>query len=189
MRSTTWTAAISLAAVGVLLTACAPAQSVDAERPASSYTPAPTASEFPTGEPEPEEPTCLNIVSQETIDTLEAEGFILIDDYQDHLMSEHRVELMFFDNGGVDCVWGIAGGGDSLVSFGYSPISAADAEVAQQRLEENGYHRSESGGEVSYTIDPSNDLLSMGDVFLFTDGEWFHSTSLEAIDEMRAHLG
>ncbi len=189
MRNMFWVAAAAATVVGLLVSGCAPDQEVDALPPASDFTPAPEATSFPTEEPEPVVPTCMTIISESMIETLEADGFVLIEDHQDHLSSEHSVELMFFDNGGVDCMWGIAGGGDSLVSFGYSTISAADAASAQDRLAESGYQRAESGSDVSYSIDPRDDLLGIGDVFMFTDGEWFHSTTFEAIDEMRAHLG
>src|SRR5690606_24382404 len=117
---------VTMAVVVIMgLAGCAPQQTVDAAPPPSTITPAPSSP--PTAEPEPVEPDCMNIISETTIATLEAEGFVLIEDHLDHLSSDHSVELMFFDNGGVDCMWGIAGGGDSLVSFGYSSIDGADA--------------------------------------------------------------
>ena len=119
----------ALALVSMVVTGCAASPELEPEAPPTTKAP---ASQTPTPEPTPTPfvPDCLNIISDDTQATLNAEGFVLIEEHEHKLRVEQRVEVMFFDNGGVDCLWGIAGGGDSLVVFGYSEISPADATAA-----------------------------------------------------------
>ncbi|MEX1079306.1 MAG: hypothetical protein WED09_09395 [Homoserinimonas sp.] len=144
--------------------------------------------ETPTPTPPPFVPDCYNIISDQTEETLSAEGFILIEEYENKLRVEQRVEALFFDNGGVDCLWGIAGGGDSLVAFGYSEITPADAVQAQDRLAAIGYTRTDEGGDIVLSTDPATDVMGVGDVFVFSDGQWYHSTTREAIAELRDNV-
>src|SRR5690554_3214889 len=144
--------------------------------------------ETPTPTPTPFVPDCHNIITDDAEETLDAEGFVLVDEHESKLRVEQRVEALFFDNGGVDCLWGIAGGGDSLVVFGYSEITPADATEAQSRLEAEGYLRSEDAGDVVLSIDPEMDVMGIGDVFVFSADEWFHSTTLQAVAEIRTQV-
>lgn len=177
----------ALVLISVIVSGCA--SSPDLEPAAQPTTKAP-ASETPTPTPTPTRfvPDCLSIISDETEETLEAEGFVLIEEHEHKIKVEQRVEAMFFDNGGVDCLWGIAGGGDSLVAFGYSEISPGDAAVAQDKLAADGYLRIEEGADVVLSLDPATDLMGIGDVFLFAAGEWFHSTTREAVDQVRLNI-
>ena len=179
-------AAAALAVVAVITTACAPEAELAPAPAATADTPIP--SETPTPTPTPFVPSCLNIISADTIETLESEGFVLIDGHENKLRVEGRVETMFFDNGGVDCLWGIEGGGDSLVAFGYSEITPDDATYAQGELSAAGYVRTDESGDVILSIDPAEDVMGIGDVFVFSGNEWFHSTTREAVEEMRQHL-
>jgi len=144
--------------------------------------------ETPTPTPTPFVPDCHNIITDQAEETLEAEGFVLIDEHENKVRVEKRVETRFFDNGGVDCLWGISGGGDSLVVFGYSKITPADAAEAQAQLEAEGYLRSEEEGEVVLSIDPQTDVMGIGDVFVFSADEWFHSTTRQAVEEIRTQV-
>ena len=178
--------AAAFAAIAVIVSGCAVEPELKpAPPPANNQaqpepTPTPTATRFV--------PTCLNIISADTMATLEAEGFVLIEEHENDLRAENRVEVAFFDNGGVDCLWGIAGGGDSLVAFGYSPITPAAISGVQAQLADSGYVRSEEGGDVIYSIDPAADVMGVGDVFLFSDDAWYHSTTREALEEIRQNI-
>lgn len=179
-------AATAFAVVAVIVSGCAAEQDLKPAPPAATnqalprVTPTPTPTEFV--------PTCLNIISDDTIATLEAEGFVLIEDHENDLRVENRVEATFFDYGGVDCLWGIAGGGDSLVAFGYSTITPDAASAAQARLADSGYVRSDDNGDVVFSIDPATDVMGVGDVFLFSGDAWYHSTTREAIEEIRQQI-
>lgn len=149
--------------------------------PTQSDTPTETATPEPTTEPV----TCDNIVTDHTKEILESEGFILIEGHEQELRAEGRLEARFFDYGGVDCLWGIAAGGDSMATFGYSEITAANAADVQAGLAANNYLRSEEGTDIIFVIDPEFDVLAHGDVYLFEDGAWYHSNYRESIEEIR----
>ena len=177
----------ALAAVALIATGCAPSPELE-PAPAPSQAAPKVETPTPTPTPTPFVPDCYNIISEQTQDTLTAEGFVLIEEHERKLRTEQRVELMFFENGGVDCMWGVAGGGDSLVVFGYSEITPAAAAEAQDRLAASDYVRTEDGDDVIMSIDPSADVMGVGDAFLFSNGEWFHSTTREAIAELRENV-
>jgi len=177
----------ALALITVALSGCAPSPELETPAPTEVAAP-PEETPTPTPTPTPYVPDCYNIIEGETEATLAAEGFILIEEHERKLRVEQRVEAMFFDNGGVDCLWGIAGGGDSLVAFGYSPITPEEAATAQEELTANGYVRTEEGTDVVLSIDPATDVMGIGDVFVFSEGEWFHSTTREAITEIRENV-
>lgn len=174
-------ALVSLAVVG-----CAAEQDLKPapERPSEVTRPEKT----PTPTPTPFVPDCHNIITDEAEETLESEGFVLVEEHENKVKVEQRVESMFFENGGVDCLWGIDGGGDSLVSFGYSEITPPQAAEAQATLEAEGYLRSEEAGDVVLSIAPHMDAMGVGDVFVFSAKEWFHSTTLEAVAEIRTQV-
>lgn len=180
--------AAAFAVMAVIVSGCAAGPELDLEPAPPVSTNQAQPEQTPTPMPTPFVPTCLNIVSADTIATLEAEGFVLIEEHEDDLRAESRVEVAFFDNGGVDCLWGIAGGGDSLVAFGYSTITPAAASAVQAQLADSGYARSDEGGDVIYSIDPAADVMGVGDVFLFSDGAWYHSTTREALEEIRQNV-
>ena len=180
-------AAAAFALVAAIASGCSAGPDLEPAPPPATDQALPE--ETPTPTPTPFVPGCLTIISEETIATLEAEGFVLIEEHENDVRAEHRVEAMFFDNGGVDCLWGIAGGGDSLVAFGYTEITPSAAADAQSRLTESGYVRTEEGADVIFSIDPAADVMGIGDVFLFSDGAWYHSTTREAIEEIRSNIG
>ncbi|MHA6668861.1 hypothetical protein ACX3O0_08315 [Homoserinimonas sp. A447] len=180
-------AVTALALVSMVITGCAASPELEAEAPEATKAPS-SETPTPTPTPTPFVPDCLTIISEDTLATLQAEGFVLIEEHEHKLAVEQRVETMFFDNGGVDCLWGIAGGGDSLVAFGYSEISPADAAIAQDRLAADGYLRTEEGADVILSVDPETGPMGVGDVFLFTASEWFHSTTREAVDQIRLNI-
>ncbi|HEU4807464.1 MAG TPA: hypothetical protein VFT01_04320, partial [Homoserinimonas sp.] len=99
-------AATALALVAVSITGCASSPELTPAAPPATETAAPEQTPDPTPTPTPFVPDCLNIISDQTEATLSAEGFILIEEYENKLRVEQRVEAMFFDNGGVDCLWG-----------------------------------------------------------------------------------
>jgi hypothetical protein len=175
--------ATTFAAIALIASACASPPEIKPAPPATTEQAAPEDAPDPT--PTPFVPDCDNIIDAETRATLEAEGFVLLEEHEQKLRVEQRVEAMFFDNGGVDCLWGIAGGGDSLVAFGYSEITPSAASAAQAQLEAEGYARSEEGADVVLSIDPQTDVMGVGDVFVFSEGAWFHSTKREAVERIR----
>ncbi len=179
-------AVTGLVIVAVAIAGCAASLELEPAPVKTSQAAEPT--ETPTPTPTPFVPDCRNIISDEAEDTLEAEGFVLIEEHENKLRVERRVEAMFYDNGGVDCLWGIAAGGDSLVSFGYSEISATDASTAQAELESIGYVRSDEAGDIVLSVDPSMDVMGVGDVFVFSGDEWFHANTREAIAEIRTQV-
>lgn len=174
----------TICVLALLTAGCAaePEQELVTSRPGTTakptQTPAPTETAFA--------PDCTNIVPRSTAATLEAEGFVLVDGHEDKSRAEDRIEQRFFDFGGVDCLWGIAAGGDSLAAFGYSPITPAEATDAQAWLDANGYLRTTEGSDVVYNIDPERDVLAHGDVFLFDADAWYHANLREWIDDIRA---
>lgn len=178
----------ALAMVALIASGCA--QSAELEPASQSTTEAaqPEDTSTPAPTPTPFLPDCHNIISDQTEETLTAEGFVLIEAHESKIKVEQRVEAMFFDYGGVDCMWGIAGGGDSLVVFGYSEITPADAAAAQTQLAAGGYVRTDESGDVVLSIDPATDVMGVGDVFVFSGDEWFHSTTREAIAEIRQNI-
>jgi hypothetical protein len=185
MRTRFAWAAAAFAVITVIASGCgsssdlepAPAATADNAAPAETPTPAPS--------PTPFVPDCTNIIDADTIATLEAEGFVLIEEHEHKVRVEERVETLFFDNGGVDCLWGIAGGGDSLVAFGYSEITPAAAEAAQAQLQDAGYVATTQGTDIVLSIAPEVDVMGVGDVFVFSDGSWFHATTPEAVLRIR----
>lgn len=183
-------AIFAFAAVAVVSVGCADSAELQPEPPPTADVAEPEETPTPTPTPTsaPFVPNCYNIISAHTRDTLAAEGFVLVEEHQNKLRAEQRVETMFFENGGVDCLWGIAAGGDSLVVFGYSEITPAAAAEAQERLTADGYVRTEDGADVVLSIDPAHDVMGIGDAFVFADGEWFHSTTPDAIAELRENI-
>lgn len=176
-----------IAVLALITTGCAPEAELEPAPAAPTQHSQPSETPEPT--PTPVAPTCTTIIDPETITTLESEGFVLIDSHEDDLRAEQRVEARFFDYGGVDCLWGIAAGGDSMATFGYSEITAADAAETQTWLSENGYLRTDEGSDVVFNIDPAVDVMGHGDVFLFEDGAWFHANFREWIDDIRQTVG
>jgi hypothetical protein len=175
--------AAAYAVIALIASGCA--SSPELEPAPAATTEAAVPEETPAPTPTPFVPSCTNIIDADTLATLEAEGFVLIEEHEHKLRVEQRVEAMFFDNGGVDCLWGIAGGGDSLVVFGYSEIPPAAAAAAQAQLEDEGYLRTEEGSDVVLSIDPQTDVMGIGDSFVFSGGAWFHSTTREAVERIR----
>jgi len=96
-------AVTALALVSMVVTGCAASPELEPAAPPATKAP---ASQTPTPEPTPTPfvPDCLNIISDDTQATLNAEGFVLIEEHEHKLKVEQRVEAMFFDNGGVDCL-------------------------------------------------------------------------------------
>lgn len=178
--------AAAFAVIGMIASGCAAGPELSPPPPPATDQALPEPTPTPTATPFV--PTCLTIISADTIATLEAEGFVLIEEHEDDLRTQYRVEAAFFDHGGVDCLWGIAGGGDSLVAFGYSTITPAAESDVQAQLADSGYVRSEEGGDVVYSIDPADDVMGVGDVFLFSDGAWYHSTTRDALEEIRQNI-
>src|SRR5690606_32636644 len=137
----------ALAVISLVVVGCAPEQEL---KPAPERTsPVAQPAETPTPTPTPFVPDCHNIITDQAEETLDAEGFVLVDEHENKVRVEQRVEALFFENGGVDCLWGIAGGGDSLVAFGYSEITPEQAEEAQAHLESEGYRPPEDSGAVA----------------------------------------
>lgn len=176
---------VALAVVAVTASGCAGSPELQPGPSTTQEAAPPPQTETPTPTPTPYVPDCNNIISTETEATLTAEGFVLLEEHESKLRVEQRTEAIFFDNGGVDCLWGVAGGGDSLVAFGYSTITPADAAAAQDQLVASGYTQTEEGADIVLSIDPQTDAMGIGDVFVFSAGEWFHGTTREAVAEIR----
>lgn len=186
MRKSLAATVMACALIGLVATGCSADTETEPLPQPTELAPPPDAAPPPAEEPEaPAAPDCFNIIADSTLETLEAEGFVVIEEHQEKLTSEHRVEELFFDNGGVDCIWGVAGGGDSFVAFGYSTISADAARLAQDQLTESGYVRSESGADVTFSA--KRDFLGTEDYFLFTNGAWFHASTELGLEEIREH--
>lgn len=187
MRVGLVSAAAIIAVIALVTTGCAPEPELEpAPRPTTDQA---QPSETPTPTPTLFEADCMNIVDEETTSTLEAEGFVLVEGYESKLRGEERVEARFFDYGGVDCLWGVAAGGDSLAVFGYSEITAANATETQAWLDANGYLRTEEGDDVVYNLDPALDVMGHGDVFLFDGDAWYHANRREWIEDIRLAVG
>lgn len=150
--------------------------------PTSTPTTAPSASPEPSGAPPL---ACNTIITQETIDGFEAAGYVHEVDYESQIRSEGSIEALFFDHGGLACMWYLPNS-DGWFTAAYSSISESDAVNAQARLEAEGYIRSQDGADVVFSMDPSENLLGHNDTYLFEPDAWFHSSDPNGIAEIRA---
>jgi hypothetical protein len=148
---------------------------------ASTPQPSPSASPKPSGPPPL---SCNTMITQETIDGFEAAGYVHEVDYESDIRSDGSIQALFFDYGGLVCMWYLPNS-DGWFTAGYSEITEAEAVNAQARLEAEGFIRTDEGTDVRYTIDPSVDLLGHNDTYLFEAGAWYHSSDPNGIAEVR----
>lgn len=163
MNSRRLAALTGLLLIGALLTACAddsgpaPARSQEPTSATGDAAPAPTADEL----------TCESMISDGTVAALTEAGW--------------TAEPREFVVGGVElpqgllCFWAdFTVPSDHGQMYGWSPLSAADAERAQAGLEDEGWRREEGPEGVYVTEDPqfamSTDEDGYGMTYLFGDG-------------------
>lgn len=141
----------------------------------------------PTETPEPSGPpalACNTLITQETIDGFEAAGYVHEVDFESQLRSDNRIEALFFDYGGLACLWYLPNS-DGWFTAGYSQLTDEQAREAKSILEAENYLRSENGPEVTYSVNPEVNLLGHNDTYVFVPGAWFHSNHPEGVQEIR----
>lgn len=165
--------AATLAVTALVASACA-AEPQPADTPSSAPTPAETAP-APDAEPAPTEPapgpgdpTCDTIIPESTVADFESLGWT----YKADVFYVGELEL----SDGLQCVWADfdAPASDHLQLFGWAPITAADADTAQDSLVSQGWVR-EEGPEGVYITENPNTTIAVDDegygmTYLFADG-------------------
>lgn len=152
--------------------------------------PSPSPSGSPSAEP-PTEPTakpavsCTTIVTQQTLDGFEAEGFMLEPDYESEVRAEGGVEELFFDFGGVSCRW-LQPGSEGWFIAAYSTLTEEQAAEAQARLAAEGFVSTADGLDVLFSTGEQADTLGQSDTFLFEPDAWYHSNHPGGVEEIRA---
>jgi len=160
--------AVLIAAVVAVTTACTPTSgpggdpSGAAAPGASASTPSSAATIVP------EDVTCENMLSSDTIDTFTSTGWTVRED--------PFVILDLELPKGISCTWGdfASPTNDDLVLFGWSPISEADASATQAALQAEGWIRKDDPRGVLITEDPAGALRlddeGYGMTYLFRNG-------------------
>ncbi|MCU1546080.1 MAG: hypothetical protein JWP30_1180 [Homoserinimonas sp.] len=170
--------AITLFAAG-----CTPQADLEPPKPTPTRTTTATPTPAPTASAEPGL-ACEDIVAPDTLELLDAQGYVLMEEHEDDVRAEDRIEAYFFDYGGLDCLWGVPSS-DLLAVFGYSEITDSQALPVQNKLTAAGYVRAEQGADVTFSLPPDESAPDHEDWFLFTEGAWFHSSRLAGIEEIR----
>ncbi|WP_060915159.1 hypothetical protein [Microbacterium oleivorans] len=149
-------------------TGCAP-QGGPSTAPGASASPdAPGAPPVASPTIDPEDVTCENMLSSETVDTFTATGWTVRED--------PFVILDLELPQGTSCTWGdfTSPTNDDLVLFGWSPISDADASATRTALEAEGWLLEDDSRGVLVTEDPASALRvddeGYGMTYLFREG-------------------
>ncbi|QKJ19200.1 hypothetical protein [Microbacterium hominis] len=170
-------APIGLVAATLLLASCAGAAAPESQPDTEPTTvtteteaPAPEATLEPADEqPEPgDAPTCETLISASLVADFEEIGWTVRED------PFYIGDLELTD--GIQCVWADFEGpaGDHLQMFGWGPISAEEAESAQDQLIAQGWQR-EDGSSGVYITENSQTTIATDDdgygmTYLFGDG-------------------
>lgn len=165
-------AALSIAAVAALATACAGAE----PEPTTTATAAPTMTEAApepvvteTTEPETPDPTCETIIPAATVEGYESIGWTVQSD------RFYLGELELAD--GIICTWADFDGpaSDNLQRFGWAPITDEAAADAQTALVAAGWIREDGAAGVYITEHPDTAIApddeGYGMTYLFTEGQ------------------
>ena len=150
-----------------LSTACSPT-SPGAGPSVGSTSGAPGAAPSALPTIDPDDVTCDNMLSADTVDTFTATGWTVRED--------PFVILDLELPQGTSCTWGDFSSptSDDLVLFGWSPISDADASATQAALEAEGWQREDDSRGVLITEDPAAALRvddeGYGITYLFRNG-------------------
>jgi hypothetical protein len=158
-------------AVAIAVTGCATTSAPDAE-PSSTASPTPTAaSPSPTPTPAADPVTCDTLVDDADEAKYAAAGWVASPDYEQRAADEKWPTLAFVTYGGVLCQWGQPSS-DATDMYGYSPITAAQADAEKARLTSAGYAVSDAlGGTV---FEAHGEYLN--EFYLFLDDSWYYST-------------
>lgn len=163
-------APVTLTLVAAAMLAGCTTPSAPAETPAASG-PAPSS---PVASPSAEasapalpDPTCENIIGAASFEELEGSGW----QYEQRPFTAGTVEIP----DGISCVWTNANEpGGNIVVFGWAPVTAEEAESAEESLTDQGYTREEGDGGVYLTEDPNFALTvdeeGYGMTYFFGDG-------------------
>ncbi len=172
-----------------------PASTPVASAPADPPSAAPTATETsgasePSEGPQPFVPgeyTCESFLPPATLAVFESkkeEGFVLETDFIERVRNYASNLALFPDLGGLLCQWAYPGM-NLPVSYGYSAISASDAEKQRAQLVDAG--NVESQNEFG-TIITNPDTVTFPDAYLFIDGYWFYASSRDMLDVITRNL-
>jgi hypothetical protein len=166
-------ALLTIAATVALVSACAtpapeadPTPSATADAPATDPTPAPDATDEPGAEAT-DEPNCENILSATTVTDFESLGWTALAD----VFRVGSVEIPT----GVQCIWGdFSTATDHVQIFGWAPITAEQAAIAEADLVSDGWVREDSPDGV-YVTEKSDTAAAVDDegyglTYLFGDG-------------------
>lgn len=174
------------AVAAIALTGCAAAEPESSDpRVTPQQTAGPTSE--PSASPEPTGPpplSCNTIITQETIDGFEAAGYIHEVDYESQVRSEGGAEELFFDYGGLACMWFLPNS-DGWFTAAFSELTEQQSAEAQARLVAEGFVRSDDGTDVIYSLPAETDPQG-GDTYLFEPGAWYHSNHPDGVAEVRS---
>lgn len=174
-----------IVAAALLLSACAPA-----DEPISqpSSTPSPSESTAPPVDEQPSEPfviACDTLIPVERYDEIIAAGTPLYapTDFFAKLRAapEPSPLVLFDDFGGTICPF--SGGFEVVLAYGYSPLSADQADAAVAALVADDYVASEAETGTLYTSATDGNAFKF---VLVQDGRWFVASNLSVITEMLA---
>ncbi|GEP46644.1 hypothetical protein FVP74_05765 [Microbacterium saccharophilum] len=158
-------AALPLALGALLFTACTGtpgAQPTEVPTaPAPGADPSPSA--VPTTAPvDPADLTCENLIAPDAVAGLEAEGWTSEE-------GEFAINDLVLD--GISCTWARPGDTfDDLVVFGWAPITADEAQEAQEQLESVGWTAQESAEGLYLSEADAQNPDAVGTTYLFGDG-------------------
>lgn len=172
---------LALALVGCAETDASPAPSTS---PTQSV-PAPSPSQSMPQESGPPPLACNTLVTPETLDGFEAAGWEHDVDFESRVRAESRIEMLFFEFGGLSCFWFVPNSHDWFAAS-YSTLTDAQTAQAQARLDADGYLRSEGDGVVTYSVNPETSSLGYNETYVFEPGAWYHSNHPEGVQEIRA---
>jgi hypothetical protein len=152
-----------------------------ADPPATPATPT-TA---PTGEP-PADLTCDSLRSEKERSHPLPEGMVLLEDYQQKLEQESSPLRLFFEFGGLACLWGFEGT-DNVDVRAYSQLDEDQAAGARAELESLGFEPMAEGSDTVYR-QPAGNELGFDEAYVFTPDAWYYGLTQVSRDVVRAEL-
>jgi hypothetical protein len=182
MRHTAITGLLAIAAVGVLAGCTTAPASPAPTGAAESASPTPADQTRPTAEAI----TCDSLIPAADRETMTADGWELVEAYEQTLRIAQHPNVAFLDYGGAICLWGPPN--SSGVVFAGSAIDEAAEQMQRERLASEGYSTREHNGADLFDF---TDETGGGNVYLFVDDYWFYANTERDVDLIRqnADLG
>lgn len=190
----------SAVAVALLLTGCG-ATEVDGNPSASRPSPPTVETPTPTPTVDPAQPpssgpvdpaselTCDSLLTdaeEERVLSERDQGLILLENFEQKLRDENSPERLFFEFGGIACLWGYEGT-DNVDIRGFSTLNESQAAKAQAELTGLGFTASTEGAGTVYTPGAGNEL-GYDEAYVFTTGAWYFALEPDGRASIRAEL-